>query len=520
VNLQLAGGPSVSTQISFVNGAVSQSRVYTYLLRPTATGTAQVGALTASFPDGQRSTQPIAIEVVPGSILPRARPPADPFAGLWSEDPFETMRRGRAPVASAKLFIEAQASRSRLVVGEPLLLTYFLYTQASVTGIELADAPAYPGFWAEELPREEEGPRGEAANRDGKSFQRFPVLRKLLYPTRAGKLTLPPTMFRIGIPRRGPFFEPISAGAGVIERHTMPMEITVEPLPVEAGFTGAVGKLRASASLDRPSLNLGEAATLSFRIEGTGNLRWIDQPPELVVAGAKVYPPQVKSDLAVTPAGLRGARTWEFVVVPERSGPIEIPALPFASYDPGAGRVVHSATSPLTLQIAGAPMSGVSPAVQPAAGLATSAAGLRLRSELDLPAHGLSVSGTGVAALVVAAILLNAAIWASALVARRRPQAAGQAPARSARKVLGELARAARGGMSKEAAAMLIENALTELFGSIEERAEAGGDERLAELRAVLHEARFLRYAPQLGDYSEKIREVVLRAAAAVRRWA
>jgi hypothetical protein len=39
-------------------------------------------------------------------------------------------------------------------------------------------------------------------------------------------------------------------------------------------------------------------------------------------------------------------------------------------------------------------------------------------------------------------------------------------------------------------------------------------------LRQILDEVQFLRYAPQLGDYSEKIREVAQRAAEAVKRWA
>jgi hypothetical protein len=31
---------------------------------------------------------------------------------------------------------------------------------------------------------------------------------------------------------------------------------------------------------------------------------------------------------------------------------------------------------------------------------------------------------------------------------------------------------------------------------------------------------RFVRYAPQLGDYSDKVKDLALRAAEAVRRWA
>ena len=39
-------------------------------------------------------------------------------------------------------------------------------------------------------------------------------------------------------------------------------------------------------------------------------------------------------------------------------------------------------------------------------------------------------------------------------------------------------------------------------------------------MRALLDEVHFVRYAPQLGDYSEKIQALAARAAEAVRRWA
>ena len=37
---------------------------------------------------------------------------------------------------------------------------------------------------------------------------------------------------------------------------------------------------------------------------------------------------------------------------------------------------------------------------------------------------------------------------------------------------------------------------------------------------ALLDDARFVRYAPQLGDYREKVEDLAARAAQAVRRWA
>jgi hypothetical protein len=39
-------------------------------------------------------------------------------------------------------------------------------------------------------------------------------------------------------------------------------------------------------------------------------------------------------------------------------------------------------------------------------------------------------------------------------------------------------------------------------------------------IETVLREVQFIRFAPQLGDYSEKIGEVARHAADVVRRWA
>jgi hypothetical protein len=39
-------------------------------------------------------------------------------------------------------------------------------------------------------------------------------------------------------------------------------------------------------------------------------------------------------------------------------------------------------------------------------------------------------------------------------------------------------------------------------------------------VRALLDDAHFVRYAPQLGEYRDKVRDLAARSADAVRRWA
>src|SRR4029077_11140152 len=127
------------------------------------------------------------------------------------------------------------------------------------------------------------------------------------------------------------------AGANAVERSTEPLTLSVDALPEEPGFAGAVGEFDVKASPDRDTVALGEAATLRFTVRGRGNLKWVDRAPELSLPGAKVYPPQTRSDLKVGPEGITGSRPWELVVVPETSGALSVPPLPFAYFAPSTG---------------------------------------------------------------------------------------------------------------------------------------------------------------------------------------
>ena len=336
---------------------------------------------------------------------------------------------------------------------------------------------------------------------------------KLLFPTKSGRLTIPATNLRLGLPRQS-FFD----SGGVVQRVTKEVVVTVDPIPETAGFSGAVGRFRVAATVDKPTLALGEAATLRFKVEGTGNLKWIDKAPEVVVPGAKVYPPTVKSDLKPSPTGISGSRTWEFVVVPETTGDLEVPALTFSYFDPAAGRLEAASTSPLALRVEGGTAAAGMPLPLPAALPRTGA--LPLRSDLDR--DRIRASGWGPAALggaLAVTLVAHGLLFGLGNLGRRSSPAKGAASRRSVRAALSELDRVGKDGLTKESAATLIEKALVEAFGPLEgEDAETTEGREAA--RALLEDVHFVRYAPQLGDYSEKLRELAARAAATIKRWA
>jgi hypothetical protein len=80
-NLRVVSGPHLSTQLSFVNGAISQSKTYTYVLQPRAVGKAEIGSARAQLRGGVvKTTAPIPIDVAAGSVRPAPAPQSDPSA--------------------------------------------------------------------------------------------------------------------------------------------------------------------------------------------------------------------------------------------------------------------------------------------------------------------------------------------------------------------------------------------------------------------------------------------------------
>jgi hypothetical protein len=122
-----------------------------------------------------------------------------------------------------------------------------------------------------------------------------------------------------------------------------------------------------------------------------------------------------------------------------------------------------------------------------------------------------------VALLAVLTLLAHGVLLGGGLVRGAFRRVGGRTtPVRSVRAALKDIQRAGRPGMTKEQAAALLDKGLHEAFGEVED----DGSEKARAVQALLSEIHFVRYAPQLGDYSETLRDLARRAADAVRRWA
>ena len=174
-------------------------------------------------------------------------------------------------------------------------------------------------------------------------------------------------------------------------------------------------------------------------------------------------------------------------------------------------------TEPLSLRVEGGTLAAGQPVPAPAA--IGDGGSLPLRADLDpvrlaLPALG----GKAVALLAALALVGHVGLWGAGLVRGAFRRVGGKTtPVRSVRAALKDIERAGRPGMTKEQAAALLDKGLHEAFGEIEASDQS---ERARSVRALLSEVHFVRYAPQLGDYSETLGDLAARAKEAVKRWA
>lgn len=533
-NLSIAGGPSRSEQVSFVNGVFSRTLAVTYVLRPIGPGPAEIGETTFGFGDTSVKAASYLLEVGPARPSGAAQQPQaqEPEA----DDPLSQFFRRRDAALNPRAqrgtrpFLEYRVTpdKTTAYAGEELTLTYELLTQADVQGLEYLEPPKFPGLWAEDLEKPER-PEGRRDVVDGKTVMRFTLLKKIVSGLTPGSVTVPESKIRTTV-RLGsePLGDPFAffPQPEVVDLVAKPVTLKILAVPGRPDFTGPVGRFDLTAKTDRTRVAVGEAVTFSVRLSGTGNLRTAAGAPRLEVQGAKVYPPSTRSE----PSHLGRMQTsaeWNWVLVPTAPGVVTIPPVSIEVFDPVEKRVTTKATQPIALNAAAGPETSLAAAstgaaettlpgpLPPAPTAAAAARGTEpapVRSAVDLSHGTVTLPLWALAAIPGAALVAGGVI----VMARRRR-----------RDDRFRQALAPEPGETKERAAARVDRALREALARRYGLAESLGpadvlaalrdrglpEPRLADVKALLDDVDFLRFAPQLGEYDARIREVRARAA-------
>jgi len=273
-----------SSNMSWVNGAMSASKSWNYVLLPKAVGTFTIGSAEVEFGGSTYRTDPIEVQVVEGGT---AAGQAAPRGSALEERPSSGVDAG-----GKNIFVTASVDKKRAYVDEQITLSFKFYRRTELWEQPRYQAPNLTGFWAEDLGQETE--YVETVN--GVRY-RVVEIKTALFGAAPGKATIGEAKL---VYREGgggfPFF-----GAGQ-ERALTTDPITVEilPLPTEgkpAGFAGGVGDYTVRASLDPPRVGQLEPATLKVTIAGTGNTKTVPAPRMADLPDFKIYESGTSSDV-------------------------------------------------------------------------------------------------------------------------------------------------------------------------------------------------------------------------------
>lgn len=516
-------GSSTSTSMQIVNNRTTVSLTLQYRYQALQEGTVQIPALYLMVAEQTLQTEPLTLTI-------SAEPPPDPQRpGQDAEVP---------GIRPEDLFIRAEASRTRVREGEPLVVEYRVFTRVDVSTFSYTSMPEPEGFWVEELPLPGQ-PEIEQVVRDGVQYASAVIHRMALVPTGPGERTLGPlgieAQVRIRRPRSRDLFESFfdldrSSLFGSVVPTTVasnPLTITVDPLPPGRPdpFSGVVGELSLTATLDRDSVDANEAVTLRVRASGRGNLRAMPDPALDLPMDFEAYPPEISESVQRSGSGLRGSKTWEWVLIPRAPGTREVPPVAFGYYDTEADAYRTAATDPLSLVVTGEALEG--PAVLTRGGVATLREDIRF-IHLGTPrlarTNRSTFGGTGFWLL----LLLPMAAVLGALGLRFHQDRLAGDPAyarwRRAGKVAHTRLAKARRMASGESSTEFYAEVATALRGFVADKldvAEAGMQMRDAEARlrtrgasedsvkefaACVERCDRQRFAPEAGDAEEETR--------------
>ena len=353
-NLEVVAGPSRSENFRFVNGETARSVSFQWQLRPLAVGTARVRALTVRLGEAERRLDDLEVrveaEAPPGRAAAPRNAPGDPFAQLFPEL-FAQRQAPRTATRAPKVRLAATLDPPEPFVGQQAVFTLYLLTQADVHRVSPRDLPDFRGFWVREIQLPER-PRPEWVEVDGERFGRVPLLRRALFPLAPGRYEIPPVTVDavVDVTELTPWGTPLARPAEV-RRTTERLLVPVRALPADppSGFAGTVGSLAVHAKLEPTTVTVGEAATLTLTVSGTGNLRGLPDPEPGLPEGIRRFPPQGHSAEELAGERLKSTRSWSYVIVPEREGGFHVPPFELAYLDPKSGQYRIAAGSALEL---------------------------------------------------------------------------------------------------------------------------------------------------------------------------
>jgi hypothetical protein len=361
-NFSIESGPNEETGFSNINGKTKKYLALNYIIKPKAVGIFTIPAVTAIADGKEYKSESITIKVLDKATVNRQ-------SQVSVFDAFDDEQANQINIAEhtikdnenivdkvkGKMFVKAEVDKKQVFVGEPIGVTYKLYTRLKSESNVIKN-PSFNGFSVVDM--ELNNPMQYGIEKlNGKEFNVYVLRKAQLYPLQDGQLTIDKVEVENVVTfikesflkkRQDNFFDdlgqtPLPQEALVNQKINIESDvinINVKPLPsknVPLQFKGAVGNFTITSKLANDIVLTNATNKLIVTIVGEGNLHLINAPEITWPKNFESFEPIIADEINKTTLPLSGSKTFTFPFVVSDTGKYMLDTIHFAYFDTKQG---------------------------------------------------------------------------------------------------------------------------------------------------------------------------------------
>ncbi len=282
--------------------------------------------------------------------------------------PATLLKNGESAEAKAKeyLFCKIETDKTSAFVGEPIVVTYKLYSALNSNSY-ISNTPNYDGFSTYEVKLKS---NKELVKIKGVDYNCHTIKELQIYPTASGQYTLHPmTVYNDVTLKKYLGRKEIKDIQDMLQHpenyepqyemvklqtvfNTNSVTITAKPLPGNNNkYNSAVGKFNLIASVDNKNPAINESITVSYTLNGKGNMQMINEIPVAFPNTIEVITTSIEDQIDSNAVPFEGRKIFKYTIIAKDSGKIKLPKCSFVYFNIATGKYESTTADSIILDV-------------------------------------------------------------------------------------------------------------------------------------------------------------------------
>ena len=353
-NFNVLMGPSVmtSSSVNIINGKVTRTQEYsyTYILKSDKPGKYKIEPAQITVDGKKYNSNALSIEVFKNE------------GGASNQQRQQQQQQSSDGTSFSKddLFIRLINNKKSIYQGEPLVLTTKIYTRIDLNQVSDIKHPDFRNFIVQNI-SDASNIQWSYEQVNNKQYRVAQFEQKVLYAQKPGKQKIDPIEIEFLIKQRvrrrsqSIFDDFFDSNYRVVKKRVKSnsVNITVKPYPAgkPQNFSGGVGQLKMNVTTSQSKVKVNDGITIKVVVSGTGNHKLISAPEFNFPTDFDLFDPTTKNNFTNTVGGMKGTKTFEYLVIPRFPGKYSIDPLKFSYFDYKAGTFKTISSQPINIEV-------------------------------------------------------------------------------------------------------------------------------------------------------------------------